>query len=456
MALSESKIKGCIKRLLLSRMRILYNHGFYGLLLMHMIYAVSEEIETACTDGVRITFGIDFLDSLSDSELDFVMMHEILHVVLQHCIRGDVEDPEAYNIAADIVVNSNIMLENGGKASSITLSKYGTSMHIAPDGKEGHEYTAEQVYAMLPKNLNKKGNNKSPGSAVGGAKKENKKGNNKSPGSADGRAKKENKKGNNKSPGSAVGRAKKEIAKDKHQPVWVWDDHSQWGKYEEDDTLRDVWVKRFEDAAEAIEIRDPSNTRGLLPAFAERILKELKKSQTDWRTILNDFVQEEVVDYSFSPPDRRFDDSPFFLPDFNGKEDMVEDILFMIDTSGSMSDDMIAAAYSEVKGAIDQFNGKLKGWLGFFDAAIIKPQPFSDENEFKIIKPAGGGGTDFQIIFEYVFHHMSDKLPASIIILSDGDAPFPLEKLAGGIPVLWLLNNEEVNPPWGKVARITV
>lgn len=438
MALSESKIKGCIKRLLLSRMRILYNHGFYGLLLMHMIYAVSEEIETACTDGVRITFGIDFLDSLSDSELDFVMMHEILHVVLQHCFRGDVEDPEAYNIAADIVVNSNIMLENGMKASSITLSKYGIAMHVAPDGKEGHEYTAEQVYAMLPKNLNKKGNNK--------------KGNNKSPGSADGRAKK----GNNKSPGSAVGRAKKEISKEQHQPVRVWDDHSQWGKYEEDDTLRDVWVKRFEDAAEAIKIRDSSNARGLLPAFAERILKELKKTQTDWRTILNDFIQEEVVDYSFAPPDRRFDDSPFFLPDFNGKEDRVEDILFMIDTSGSMSDDMIAAAYSEVKGAIDQFNGKLKGWLGFFDAAIIKPQPFSDENEFKIIKPAGGGGTDFQIIFEYVFHHMSDKLPASIIILSDGDAPFPLEKLAGGIPVLWLLNNEEVNPPWGKVARITV
>lgn len=437
MALSESKIKGCIKRLLLSRMRILYNHGFYGLLLMHMIYAVSEEIETACTDGVRITFGIDFLDSLSDSELDFVMMHEILHVVLQHCFRGDVEDPEAYNIAADIVVNSNIMLENGMKASSITLSKYGIAMHVAPDGKEGHEYTAEQVYAMLPKNLNKKGNNKSPGSAVGGAKKENKK-------------------DNNKNPGSAVGRAKKEISKEQHQPVRVWDDHSQWGKYEEDDTLRDVWVKRFEDAAEAIKIRDPSNARGLLPAFAERILKELKKTQTDWRTILNDFIQEEVVDYSFAPPDRRFDDSPFFLPDFNGKEDMVEDILFMIDTSGSMSDDMIAAAYSEVKGAIDQFNGKLKGWLGFFDAAIIKPQPFSDENEFKIIKPAGGGGTDFQIIFEYVFHHMSDKLPASIIILSDGDAPFPLEKLAGGIPVLWLLNNEEVNPPWGKVARITV
>lgn len=29
-------------------------------------------------------------------------------------------------------------------------------------------------------------------------------------------------------------------------------------------------------------------------------------------------------------------------------------------------------------------------------------------------------------------------------------------ELAGGIPVLWLLNNEEVNPPWGKIARIVV
>ena len=52
--------------------------------------------------------------------------------------------------------------------------------------------------------------------------------------------------------------------------------------------------------------------------------------------------------------------------------------------------------------------------------------------------------------------HMVDKLPASIIILTDGYAPFPQEKLAGGIPVLWLLNNERVNPPWGKSARIAV
>ncbi len=418
MALSEEKIRKYIKRLLLSRMRILSNHGFFGLLLMHMSYAVDENLGTAATDGIHITFGTDFLEELSDRELDFVMMHEILHVVLQHCMRGEGYDQEAFNIACDIVVNSNILLENKNDLRSITLSKCGALMHLAPDGKEGHNYTAEEVYNMLPAGPKKK--DSSDGSGVG------------------------------------MGRAKQEATEEEHNPAWRWDDHSRWGMYEEDDTLRDVWVKRFEDAADAISIRDPSNTRGLMPRFAQRILEELKKPQTDWRTILNEFVQEEVVDYSFSPPDRRFDDSPFFLPDFNGKEDMVEDILFMIDTSGSMSDDMITAAYSEIKGAIDQFDGKLKGWLGFFDAAIIEPKPFQTEEEFRIIKPAGGGGTDFQIIFEYVHHHMQDKPPASIIILTDGYAPFPQEKLSAGIPVLWLLNNEDVDPPWGRVARIKV
>lgn len=434
MVLSEEKKREYRKRLLLSRMRLLVNNGFYGLLLMHMIYTIDENCETAATDGRRLYFGPKFLDEISDAELDFIMMHEILHVVLQHCLRqGDRED-ERYNIACDIVVNSNILLSNNMDAKSITLKKYGESMHLAPDGKEGYEYTAEQVYEMLQPTPKGKKQKPALTGALGDAGKSTDKGYGKS---------------------SALGRAK-QVQGTYDGGGAVWDDHTRWGMLEEDDTLRDVWVKRFEDACEAISVRDPSNQRGLLPLFAERLLKELRHPQTDWRMVLNDFVQEEINDYSFTPPDRRFSESPFFLPDFNDKDDLVKDILFMIDTSGSMSDEMIAAAYSEIKGAIDQFDGKLQGWLGFFDAAIIEPKPFSSYEEFRVIRPAGGGGTDFQIIFEYVRKHMSGNLPASIIILTDGFAPYPKEKLAMGIPVLWLLNNEAVDPPWGKVARITV
>ena len=184
------------------------------------------------------------------------------------------------------------------------------------------------------------------------------------------------------------------------------------------------------------------------------MLENLRKPQTDWRTILNEFIQEEINDYSFSPPDRRFDDSPFFLPDFNEKDETVKNILFMIDTSGSMSDRAITDAYSEILGAIEQFGGKLMGWLGFFDAAVIEPVPFETMDEFKIIRPQGGGGTRFDIIFDYVNEKMVDNPPVSIVILTDGEAPFPDEKVTNSIPVLWIINNEEVTPPFGKIARI--
>lgn len=460
MVLSDKEIQKYMLRLLKSRMRILVNHGFYGLLLMHMIFSLDEDCPTAYTDGERIAFSPKFIDQLSDSELDFVMMHEILHVVLQHCLRGSKHDDHVRsNIAADIVVNSNILLENNMNLSSISLRIWhGSALHLAPDGNEGYLYTMEEVYEMLPPTL--AGNTKNSKAGGSGASKNSKAGGsgagkNSKAGGSD--ASNNSKAGGN---GTESGRAKKNTASPGENPSsgGTWDDHSKWGNIEEDSILRDVWVKRMADACESIRIKDAVTGRGTLPAFAERFWKDLTEPQLDWRIILNEFIQEEINDYSFSPPDRRFEDSPFFLPDLNekGPSDKVADILFMIDTSGSMSDDMITAAYSEIKGAIDQFDGKLQGWLGFFDAAIIEPIPFEDEEEFKVIKPYGGGGTNFQIIFEYVHSHMEDNLPASIIILTDGYAPFPKEELAMGIPVLWLLNNEEVDPLWGKVARIKV
>lgn len=411
---SSGKIREYVRRLYLSRLRILCNHAFFGLLLMHMKYSIDEQCDTAYTDGTRIAFDPKFLDELSDSEVDFVMMHEILHVALKHCLRGEGLEDVRFNIAADIVANSNILLESDMDTRAITLGRFGEAMHLAPDGKEGFNYTAEEVYAMLPPMPK---TDKRPRRA--------------DIADADGEG------------GGA-------------RPSGQWDDHSRWDEFEKDESLKDVWAKRIEDACEAIEIRERMTGRGLMPAFAKRILKELRASQTDWRTILSNFVQEEITDYSFTPPDRRFSDGPFFLPDFNEKDETVEDVLFMIDTSGSMDDDDVVAAYSEVKGALDQFDGKLRGWLGFFDAAVIEPRPFEDVDSLLDIKPAGGGGTDFAIVFKYVFQYMQDRLPASIIVLTDGCAPFPKESAARGIPVLWLLNNEKAEPPWGKVARITV
>lgn len=405
MELSSNKIKEYTKRLMLSKMRILCNNGFYGLLLMHMKYGLDAECGTAYTDGKVIRFDPKFLDELNDDELDFIMMHEILHVALKHCFRGRELEKELYNIACDIVVNSNILLSNNMDTRTITLRSDGEAMHLAPNGKEGYEYTAEEVYNMLQKNL-----------------------------------------GMNNAKLQSNGKTK--------NTTNIIDNHTKWQQIEKNEELEELWISRLDEVSKTIEIRDSIINRETMPAFAQRRLKELKNAQTDWREILIDFLHEEVVDYSFMPPDRRFDDCPFFLPDFNDKDIKPENILSMIDTSASMKDDMVTAAYSEVKGAIEQFNGKLIGMLGFFDAVVIEPVPFENEEEFEMIKAIGGGGTNFQIIFNYVKEYMTDNLPVSIIILTDGYAPFPKESEAMGIPVIWLLNNEKVNPSWGKVARI--
>ena len=418
MAVSEKKLREYSVRVMLSRMRVLCSNGFYGLLLMHMKVSVTESCKNACADSRRICFHPDFLDKISDPELDYVMMHLISHVVLRHASRRGDRRPEEYWKACDTVVNSNILYANGGNEMSITLDNAGgVQPHLAPNGKEGHEFSVEELYEMLLLS----------GVPMTG----------------------ENGKGHSSRKGSTGG-------KNSVSTHDAWDDHELMEAQEEDESASDAWMKYFRDACEAVSRRCGEKGRGFLPAFAERMLNELHKAQTDWRSILNDFVQEEIADYSFAPPDRRFPDSPFFLPDFNEKEDSVADILFMIDTSGSMSDEEITAAFSEVAGAIEQFNGKIRGWLGFFDAAVYEPKPFDSVEDVKSIRPLGGGGTDFDVIFDYVFAQMQDSLPVSIIILTDGGAPFPDEKEAQGIPVLWLLNNETSTPPWGKVARIKV
>ena len=512
MAQFDAKTLAIVKRLQNARLSLLLKHPFYALLLMYMKFSIDLTCETAYTDGNRIAFNPEFMQDLSDSELEFVLMHEVLHTALGHPFRHQQDyDQVAFDIACDIVVNSNILYSCGMDRRKITLQKYGESMHIAPDGKEGYLYTVEQVYELVCKALNKplkkqaaqSNNNKQGGSGNEGQGNGNGNGSGDGDGGGDGDGNGNgNGNGNGKGKGSGKGKgrgsgqggdgsgsgnpedpsqadlqaliqsllqrsvgdsgATESLQKQTtmEQPGTMescqnkpLDDHSFWEGDDEIAGQQDVWLQRMVNATDIISSMGGKD-RGTMPLAAERIIDALKNPILDWRTILNDFVQEEICDYSFAPPDRRMEDSPFFLPDFNEKDEKAKDILFMIDTSRSMSDDQITQCYSEIYGAIGQFNGKLQGKLGFFDATVVEPTPFEDEDEFKIIRPKGGGGTSFHIIFEYVEKFMQDELPVSIVILTDGFAPWPAEADALGIPVLWIINNEEAQPPWGKVARL--
>ena len=457
MALSKEELRPYFLRMTQSRLRLLVKYPFYGMLLTHVKISIDEDCETAYTDGERIAFSPAFMDDLKDSEIDFVMMHEVLHMALMHCYRQK-PDHELFNIACDIVVNSNILKSEGMKPASITLSKYGESMHLTPDNKEGYEFTAEEVYEMIVKKAKSQqaksgGNQQNKQQGKNGKGSQQGQGNDRNDDGDDDEGSsgnKNDKKGSGKSKGTKRTNGKCPDEFDSFDSHGKWKDESDL----DDEELADKWAKILNDTAQVIEITESDNGQGSIPLCAQRLLKEIREPQVDWRTILNDFVQEDVCDYSFSPPDRRFGDSDFFLPDFNEKDERVEKILFMIDTSGSMTDQMLAKAYSEIVGAINQFSGKLEGYLGFFDAMVYEPVPFASVDDVLKIRPRGGGGTDFHIIFKYIDKHMAEDPPVSIIILTDGYADFPKEQEAGGIPVLWLINNDKITPPWGKIARI--
>ena len=446
MELSEKELRECARRIMTARMRLLCSNGFYGLLLMHIKMNVGTEHETAWSDGERgIYFNPAFLKKISDRELDYALMHVLMHLVLEHLGRKGQFEEEHYDLAADIVVNSNILRSCGGEEDFISLRDYGgVQPHLAPDGEDGWKYTVEELYGMLLASAGGNGKKHSQNGGHGGG-------------------------GGQGNGGHGGG------GWDSHEVARVRSSQNA-GNGGEGDTgsegqdggtqkismdskaqiLRQEWQGWIMQAAQAMRVRVENNSRsrGLMPAFVERYLEDLKKPKLDWRTILEEFIQEEVNDYSFCPPDRRFEDSPFFLPDFNEKDFRVEKVLFMIDASGSMSDEAVTTCYSEIKGAIDQFNGKLEGWLGFFDACVTEPKPFVDEDEFMMIRPKGGGGTSFKIIFQYVREHMMEELPVSIVILTDGYAPFPEESMAMGIPVLWILTTKDATPPWGRIARM--
>lgn len=430
-----------VQRILAAKIRLLETNTFFGLLMQHIIFAVDTECATACTDAERIYFGDKFCDKLTDDELLVVMMHELMHIVLGHCQRGAGLDNFWYNVAADVVVNSNIAKALGMPNLNVQGQ---TLMHLAPDGNEGRLYTAEEVYDMLTDKMGIQDKDRQEG---------DQKNNGRGQGAGEGSDAPKQK--GTLGPGAAPLDAKAQKVetagykptKEDYQNAFR-DDHTAW-KDADDPFVQSKWRQYVADAATVAASMGCGDATGL----SDRLLQALTKPVVDWRILLNNFVQQDINDYSFMPPDRRYD-SGVFLPDFNVPDQSVKDLWLVMDTSGSISTEDLARAYSEVKGAIEQFDGKLSGILSFFDTAVTEPVPFESVKDLLRITPKGGGGTSFHSVFDYYQKHLQSKRDLTgIIIFTDGYASFPSQSAAKGVPVFWLVNNKHVTPPWGIVAR---
>ena len=216
----------------------------------------------------------------------------------------------------------------------------------------------------------------------------------------------------------------------------------------------EAWVRRLAEAVASMRSRDPAGMRGLVPVCAERRLEALCPARSDWRLLLGEFVQEGIADYTLARPDRRLAWSDVVLPSFAATEEGVRDVLFAVDASGSVGERDLTASFSEIVGAIEQFAGRLSGWVTFFDAAPCAPERFEDVRDVLAMRPRGGGGTRLEAPFECVERWLCFDDVSCIVVLTDGYAPYPERTIARGVPVLWLIAGAGPEPAWGRVARL--
>ena len=189
---------------------------------------------------------------------------------------------------------------------------------------------------------------------------------------------------------------------------------------------------------------------------AREIFEGYRKSKIDWKKELHDFLHQvlDKADYSFIPNDRRYSYTDLIIPMFHfEEEDSVGNIWFCVDASGSITKRELTVLFGEVRQALLQFR-HFKGKVSFFDWDVTEPVEFESEEDLEKCRPAGGGGTSFRSIFWYMKKHMTRDLPEAVVVMTDGYAEFPQESETLGIPVLWIIIDSEVQPPWGKVIRI--
>jgi len=129
-----------------ARRALLLKYPFIGSLLMRMdlVPVRDMRVRTACTDGDKVYFDIDFLSRLSTEEQIFVLGHEMYHAVLLHLTRLQARDPELFNIATDKEVN--YLLRQDGLTPPCHL--------LFPEGNEVGK-SAEEIYEILLKSMKK-------------------------------------------------------------------------------------------------------------------------------------------------------------------------------------------------------------------------------------------------------------------------------------------------------------
>jgi predicted metal-dependent peptidase len=204
----------------------------------------------------------------------------------------------------------------------------------------------------------------------------------------------------------------------------------------------------------AEEIRRHNEQAGNVPAGLLRWASDVLEPKVDWRRLLAAELRRAVadtagaVDYSYRRPSRRAAAAgQVVLPALRRP---VPEVAVVCDTSGSMSDDLLAMALAEVEGLLRSLGLVRQVRVLACDVAVAPAQRVSSARQVEL---AGGGGTNMGAGIEAAAGLR--PRPAVTVVLTDGFTPWPEQPPRGMRVVIGLLGERAPEAPgWAHAVRI--
>jgi predicted metal-dependent peptidase len=193
---------------------------------------------------------------------------------------------------------------------------------------------------------------------------------------------------------------------------------------------------------------------GNVPAGLLRWADELLEPAVDWRKALAAELRRAVadtagaVDYSYRRPSRRASVAgPVVLPALRRP---VPDIAVVCDTSGSMSEELLAVALAEVEGLLRAVGLARQLRVLACDTAVGPARRVSSARQVELV---GGGGTDMGAGIDAA--SQLRPRPTIAVVLTDGFTPWPDEPPRGMRVVVGLIGDDAPEAPgWARAVRV--
>lgn len=132
-----------LDRVVKARAILVLDHPFFGNLALRQELIIEEGLGTAATNGKQMFFDPKFVATLNDRELLFLVAHETMHPMFDHCYRRNGRNHRGWNIAGDIVINQHLVNEGIGKMPKVGILK--------PDIFNKADGLTDSVYVLLQK-----------------------------------------------------------------------------------------------------------------------------------------------------------------------------------------------------------------------------------------------------------------------------------------------------------------